>query len=262
MISPPSDQTFTLGLDSDLVSLNCSIRANPLPLLEWSRYNSSNNEALNAVQAATGFNETAFSILTLNIAELGVGTHSFQCSATVHTPMTRSETSSTVSTITVNPLLQNISIVPEMQIFVVDDNINDTTELNCSVLASPAPSNVQWFVNGVELQERSSVHSAGTMMFFSLLELSFGELEFGENNITCFAFQDAVTPPISIMDTTTVTVNSMLLHDIIIIIIDIHISMVFIASSQLHTCMHCRTSPYGYLNHVYYSSFTYYPHND
>ena len=209
-ISSSSDQTFTLGLDNDLVPLNCSIRANPLPLLEWSRYNSLNDGALNGVQAATGFNETAFSILTLNITELGVGTHSFQCTATVHTPMTQSESSSVVSTITVNPLLQNVSIVPEMQIFVVDDNTNDTIELNCSVFASPAPSSVQWFINGVELQERSA-DSAGAITFVSILELNFRELEFGENNITCTVFQDAVTPPISIMDTVIITVNSMLL---------------------------------------------------
>ena len=213
-ISPSIDQTFTLGLDNDLVLLNCSVRANPLPLLQWSRYNSSNDsEALNAVQAATGFKETAFSILSLNITELGVGMHSFQCIATVHTPMTQSETSFTVTTITVNPLLQNISIVPEMQTFVVDGNTNDTIELNCSVLASPAPSSVQWFMNGVEIQGRP-VLSAGSIVFFSILELNFGELEFGENNVTCSAFQNAVAPPINVMDTATITVNSMLLHGI------------------------------------------------
>lgn len=213
-ISPSiPDQTFTLGLDNDLISLNCSVRANPLPLLQWSRYNSSNNsEPLNAaIQAATGFNEMSFSILSINITELGIGMHIFRCTATVHTPMTQSETSSTVTTITVNPLLQNISIVPEMQIFIVDGNVNDMVELNCSVLASPAPSSVQWFVNGVEVQGRSVV-SAGPIIFYSILELSYGELELGKNNVTCSAFQDAVAPPINVVDTATITVNSMFVH--------------------------------------------------
>ena len=212
-ISPSISQTFTLGLDSDLVSLNCSVRANPLPLLQWSRYNSSNNdsEVLDAVQAATGFNEVAFSILSLNISELGVGTHSFQCTATVNTPTTHSETSSIVTAVTINPLLQNISVVPEIQSFVVDGNTNDMVELNCSFLASPVPSSVQWSVNGVEILGRSVV-SAGSIVFYSILELSFGELELGENNITCYAFQDAVAPPIIVMDTATITITSMLLH--------------------------------------------------
>ena len=200
-----------LGLDNDLVLLNCSVRANPLPLLQWSRLN--NSEALSAVQAATGFNETAFSILSLNITELGVGMHSFQCTATVHTPMTQSETSSAVTTITVNPLLQNISIVPEMQTIVIDGNTDDTIELNCSVLASPAPSSVQWFVNGVEMQGGPAL-SAEAIVFLSILELSFGELEFGVNNVTCSALQNAVVPPINVMDTATITVNGMLLHGI------------------------------------------------
>ena len=209
-----TDQPLTLGLDSDLLSLNCSVRANPLPLLQWSRYNSSNDSELlpfNAVQAATGFDEMAFSILSINITELGVGMHSLQCTATVHTPMTRSETSSTVITIIVNPLLQNITIVPEMQTFIIDVNTNGMVELNCSVLASPAPSSVQWFVNGVEIQGRSVV-SAGSIIFYSILELSYGEVELGENNITCSVFQDAVAPPINIMDTAIVTVNSTLVH--------------------------------------------------
>ena len=209
MISPSSEQTFTLGLDNDLISLNCSVRGNPLPLLQWSRYNSSNTGPLDAIQAATGFNETASSILTLNITELGAGIHSFQCTATVHTLMTLSESSSTVSTITVQPLLQNISIDPEIQTFVTDSSTNVSIELNCSVFASPAPR-IQWFVNGVELQERP-IESAGDTVFFSNLELSLGELEFGENNVTCYAFQDAASPPITIVDTATVTVNSMLL---------------------------------------------------
>ena len=209
------NQPLTLSLDSDLISLNCSVRANPLPLLQWSRYNSSNDSELlplNAVQAATGFNEMAFSILSINITELGIGMHSFQCTATVHTPMTQSETSSAVITITVNPLLQNITIIPEMQTFIVDGNTNGMVELNCSVLASPAPSSVQWFVNGVEIQGRSVV-SAGSIVFYSILELSYGEVELGENNITCSVFQDAVAPPIGVMDTATVTVNSTLVHE-------------------------------------------------
>lgn len=212
-ISPSNNQTFTLGLDDDSISLNCSVRANPLPLLEWSRYNSANDsEALDAVQAATGFKETAFSLISLNISELGVGMHSFQCTATVHTPMTHSETSSMVTTVTVIPLLRNISIVPDMQALVIDGNARDTIEVNCSFLARPAPSTVQWSVNGVEIQGRSVV-SAGSIVFYSILELRYGELESGENNVTCSVFQDAVAPPIIVVDTATITVmNSMLLY--------------------------------------------------
>ena len=208
----PHSQTFIMGLDDiELVTLNCSVRANPLPVLQWSRYSASNSGTLSGVQNATGFNETAFSTLTVNITELGVGTHTIQCTATVDTPATHSESSSANATITVQALLQNIRVVPEMQTFTLDDNPNDAVMLNCSVEASPCPPRIKWLRNGEDVTSQGeplNFTSAGDIMFFSILILTLGELKLGVNNITCSAFQNAETPPTSIVDTATVTVNS------------------------------------------------------
>ena len=207
-VLPPS-QTFTMGLnDDELVTLNCSVRANPLPLLQWRRYSASYNGTLSGVQAATGFNETAFSTFTVNITELGVGTHNFQCTATVDTPATQSESSSANTTITVQALLQNIRVVPETQTFTLENNPNDIIALNCLVEASPGPPRIEWLVNGEDVvSQRGQVTPARDSFFFSTLILTLGELEPGVNDITCSAFQDAETPPTNVVGTATVTIR-------------------------------------------------------
>ena len=203
-------KAFTLGQD-EMATLNCSTTGNPLPLLQWSRYNASDNGTLSGVQAATGFMETAFSTLTVNITELGVGTHNFQCTATVDTPATQSESSSAMATITVQAVLQNINVVPEMQTFKLDNNPNDTVMLNCSVEANPGPPRIEWLRNGENVTSQGEqVTSTEDIMFISSLILTLGELEPGMNNITCSAFQDAETPPTIIMDMAIVTVYSKL----------------------------------------------------
>ena len=197
--------------DNKLVTLNCSVRANPLPVLQWSRYSASDGGTLSGVQNATGFMETAYSTLTVNITELGVGTHYFQCTATVDTPTTQSQSSLVNATITVQALLQNINVAPGMQTFTLDDNSNDTVMLNCSVEASPGPPSlrIEWLRNGKDVTPQGRpVTSAGDVMFISTLILSLGELEPGVNNITCSAFQDAETQPTSIVGTATVIITS------------------------------------------------------
>ena len=82
----PSLSTFTLCVNSRLVSLNCSIGpSNPLPLLTWSRLVEGGYERLSDghLQAPTGYNETAYSILTVDLWKLGAGTHEFVCDAHV-----------------------------------------------------------------------------------------------------------------------------------------------------------------------------------
>ena len=194
---------FILGQD-EVVTLNCSATGNPLPLLGWSR----DGVPVDGVQAATGFMETAFSTLTVNITELGVGTHNLQCTATVDTPTTQSESSSAMATITVEAVLRNINVVPESQTFVLENNPNVSTTLNCFVEASPPPRN-EWSRNG-EAVQGEPVSQTGDLQFFSTLTLTFGELGAGVHTITCSAFQNAETPPTMITDTATVSIHSKL----------------------------------------------------
>ena len=194
-----SGETFTIGQDDELVSLNCSVSASPLPLLEWSRAGVS----VEGAQAPTGFMETAHSILTINITELGVGSHTFECTASVATLTTQSETSTVMKNITIQEL-QNVDLVPKTLSFITDGDSNETLLLNCSVEASPAPA-ITWLLNGAVV-EGDPVNSTGETVFFSSLALTLGELEFGENNVTCTA---SLNVNVSTAYTATITVNSM-----------------------------------------------------
>ena len=149
--------------------------------------------------------ETSFSTLSLNTTELGVGTHIFVCSATVDTPTTAAESSVVMATITVQALLQDINIVPGMETLLISGGreANLTVELNCSVEASPPPS-IQWMVNGASVVG-GPVAPAGDLVFYSSLVVMAGDLEEGQNNITCTAFQDAQE---SVTDTATIVVES------------------------------------------------------
>ena len=81
-ISSPSSPNLILELDPEnsLVPLHCSVRGNPIPRLQWSRHDT---QDINAVQLPTGFNQSALSVLMINTTKLGLGIHTFQCTATL-----------------------------------------------------------------------------------------------------------------------------------------------------------------------------------
>ena len=81
----PSSSTVMLGQGSELVHLNCSVYANPLSRLKWTRIGANFTEPLEAYQPIVGFNETVFSILSVNVTKLGLGTHMFECRVDVTT---------------------------------------------------------------------------------------------------------------------------------------------------------------------------------
>jgi hypothetical protein len=195
--------TFAFGRDGE-TTLNCSVSGNPLPLLEWT----SDSLAVNGIaQAVTGFNETAFSILSINLTELGVGTHSFNCVATVDTPSTQPDSFAVMATIIVQAVLQNISVSPEMLDITLESGVNDTVTLNCSIEALPGPPRIEWSSNGENITSQAGpVTLAGEVLYLSELTLLVGELARGQNVITCSAFQDAETPPTMINDTAIVNV--------------------------------------------------------
>ena len=200
----PSMATFTFGRDIE-TTLNCYVSGNPLPLIEWT---SSSLPVNGTLQTVTGFNETAFSTLSINITELGVGTHSFSCMATVDSPSSLQPASSAVvATIVVQAVLQNISVLPETQDLILESGMNDTVTFNCSVEALPGPPRIEWLSNGVNVTSRAGpVTLVGEILYLSELTLSLGELARGRNLIICSAFQDAETPPTMINDTAVVNI--------------------------------------------------------
>ena len=120
----PSTSTHTLGVDDELVSLNCSVLANPLPLITWARLLGNVNETVIGRQAPTWFMKTAYSVLTVNITELGVGYHAFLCNVSVETPAgyyTELSFSIAANIIVQDPLDESYSTVTTDQAVTTDE---------------------------------------------------------------------------------------------------------------------------------------------
>ena len=199
-----SGDTFIFGQDES-ANFSCSVTGNPLPSLQWSV----NDMPFDGAQAATGFREMASSALRVNVTKLGVGTHTIQCNASV----ADLPESSTIMTITVQAVLQNINVLPEMQNFTLESNANATVMLNCSVEANPGPPRIEWLsISGNITSQAGPVNLVEGITYSSTLTLSLDELVPGENRITCSAFQDAETPPTVINDTAIINVNGMLFN--------------------------------------------------
>ena len=199
--------TFVFGRDES-ADYSCSVSdGNPLPLLHWTV----NGIPADGVQAATGSREVATSTLNVNITELGVGTHTIQCNASVGDL----PDASTTVTLTVQAILQNINVLPEMQSLTLDSSMNNTVTLNCSVEANPGPPRIEWLSNGENVTSQAEpVTQIGGILYSSELTLSVGDLEVEKNNITCLAFQDAETPPTMINDTAIINVFGKIInHD-------------------------------------------------
>ena len=163
---------------------------------------------VDGVQEATAIRETASSVVNVSIAQIGVGTHTVECTSSVTVGSTSDLQSATVN-ITVQAELQNINILTEMQSVVLDSSMNDMAmvTLNCSVEANPGPPRIEWSSNGENVTSQAEpVTQIGGILYSSELTLSVGDLEVEENNITCLAFQDAETPPTMINDTAIVNV--------------------------------------------------------
>lgn len=163
---------------------------------------------VNGAQAATGFMETAFSVLILNATELGLGTHNFLCNATIDTPSSGPIVSSAPGevAITVKALLQNISIVPGMQTFVLDGNSDMIAMFNCSVEANPRPV-IEWRINGESVQQSPGT-PVGGLMFTSTLALMVNSLGAGVHDVLCLAHPNVENVTSNSTDYATINVYS------------------------------------------------------
>ena len=162
--------------------------------------------------------ETAFSLLTLNTTELGVGTHTFTCNATVDTPTTEPlpPPSPAAVIITVEALLQNISLVPENQVAILEDNPNTTVQFNCSVVSNPPPV-FEWLVNGETVQNEAGTPEGG-LTFSSSLTLMLGGLGAGVHSVVCMA-RPGVENVTSNHDMATLNIYSELMYTSMIMIV-------------------------------------------
>lgn len=197
----PTMATFIFGEDEE-ATFRCSSTGNPLPLLQWSISGS----PIDGNQPATG-TEEAISNVNINITKLGVGAHTIECTASV-TVGTTYESQSTTVAITVQAVLQNISVLPEMQTITLESGTNDTVTLNCTVEANPGPPRIEWSSNSQNITSQAGpVTQIGeTLLYLSELTLPIGELARGENVIICTAFQDAETPPTMVNDMAIVNI--------------------------------------------------------
>ena len=225
MAISPSSQflTFTRGLD-DTVSLNCSVRGSPILPLEWSKHHDPYYN-IDAVQAPTGFNKTAFSILTINVTELGIGTHTFQCTATLNylasyvrhivqgrrVATLRTDSASVLVHIRIQQLLANISVVPEVDAYYFDPtNENDTNKIisvNCSVQVYHGVPRVEWklSIHGrygeINVTQYAEPLASYGKMHISILNYPLERLNYGISYLTC----DVTSRSESIKSNATIT---------------------------------------------------------
>ena len=105
-------EPFVLHPDSGVVPLNCSVRGSPLPCFSWTINDGQDDSAIVSVrQIPTIFNESAVSILEIDVKKLKLGSHTVQCIATSE-PLTvnTSRLRSNVSVdLLVTPLISSVA---------------------------------------------------------------------------------------------------------------------------------------------------------
>ena len=199
-ISSPSSPNLIFELDPEnsLVPLHCSVRGNPIPQLQWSRHDSQDIRALDAVQLPTGFNQSALSILTINITELGPGNHTFLCTATLD-PFNNGTlrlSSSLAASISIKSL-NDIRIIPESFTynFNGEDDRNRFILLNCSVRAYPHEPRFEWSHSGHNLDSYTTnvtnyakLLASGSVVYWSVLHYPLAKTMNGTNIFMCHAY--------------------------------------------------------------------------
>ena len=196
-ISSPSSPNLTFGLDSEnhLVHLHCSVRGNPIPRLQWSRHDGQDNRALDAVQLPTGFNQSALSVLTINITELGRSNHTFQCTATLDVNSlyygALRLSSSLAASISIRSL-NDIRIVPELFMYNFssssEDGRNRFILVNCSVRAYPHEPRFEWSHSGnldTNVTNYMKPLVSVGVVYWSVLHYPLAKMMNGENLFTC-----------------------------------------------------------------------------
>ena len=185
-ISPPFS-TLSLGID-DVITLNCTTPSNPLPRLEWFI---DNQPITDSYQAATGFMETAFSILTLNISELAVGENSIICIPT-HDISPSPGPLTAIAIVTVEVILRNATVEPRRQTVVQTGNEENNVTLVCQVEASPQlPLIIEWARNGAlnNVIGTPAERVGETLVYTSSLTLLIGDLIPGGELFRCVITQ-------------------------------------------------------------------------
>ena len=193
--------TFVLDPDNSLVPLHCSIRGNPIPQLQWSK----DSRALDSVQLPTGFNQSAISVLMINVMELGLGNHTFQCNATLDA--LNNETvhlsSSLMANISIQSLLKDIRIVPESLVY----NFNSSSEedrnrfvlVNCSVRAYPHEPRFEWSHSRhldsytTNVTNYSTLLASVGIVYWSVLRYPLARMMNGANVFTCHTYDQQIT---------------------------------------------------------------------
>ena len=203
IFSPSSPHlTFALDPDNSLVPLHCSIRGNPIPQLQWSK----DDRALtDSVQLPTGFNQSAISVLMINVTELGLGNHTFQCNALLD-PLSNDIvplSSSLTASISIQPLLDDIRIIPESLtynfILSSEEDRNRTVLVNCSVRTYSYEPRFEWSHSGhldnytTNITNYSDFSALEGVVYWSVLHYPLVRMTNGINHITCLAHGQQVT---------------------------------------------------------------------
>ena len=193
--------TFALDPENSSVPLHCSVRGNPIPQLQWSI---GVRALTDSVQLPTGFNQSAISVLTIDMTELGLGNHNFKCSAILD-PLSNDIvpiSSSLTASVSIQPLLDDIRIVPEALTYNFslssEEDRNRTVMVNCSVRAYPNEPRFEWshshFDNyTINVTSYSEFLASEGVVYLSVLHYPLVRMTNGTNHITCRAHGQQVT---------------------------------------------------------------------
>ena len=202
-ILSPSSPNFTFALDPDnsLVPLHCSVRGNPIPQLQWSK----DSRALDSVQLPTGFNQSAISVLMINVMELGLGNHTFQCNATLDAfnNETVHLSSSLTASISIQSLLEDIRIISESLVYNFssssEEDKNRFVLVNCSVRAYPHEPRFEWSHSrhldnyAANVTNYSTLLASVGTIYWSVLRYPLARMMNGMNFFTCHTYGQQVT---------------------------------------------------------------------
>ena len=203
----PSVNNIFIRMEPEIVNITCSVESSLEPNFNFSR----NGMDINGLSTQMlNINENIFqSVITLDQSDLRAPTDFFQCTAFLDSPQVQLELTANTS-ITVEPVLRNISITPKNQMtnYNMDLKRNENRDLvvlNCTVksnlLLTITWTQDEMVVTGTPPQQVNGKD----LTFLSQLFLNVSNLASGLVSFTCTASSGDLVP--NITATATITVN-------------------------------------------------------
>ena len=196
-----------IRMEPETVNITCSVESSLKPNFNFSR----NGMDINGLSTQMlNINENIFqSVITLDQSDLRAPTDFFQCTAFLDSPQVQLELTANTS-ITVEPVLRNISITPKNQTTIYNMDLKRNENRNLVVLNCTVKSNllltITWTQDEMVVTGTPPQRVNGEdFTFLSQLFLNVSNLASGLVSFTCTASSSDLVP--NITATATITVN-------------------------------------------------------